>query len=245
MQLGDDGVRPRFLVRDRDSKFSRAFDEVFRAAGIRVIWGAGAGAAGTRPWRALGRRRPPRVPRPIADPRPSTPPAPARRIRRAFQRAAPAPGARQRPPLSDEQPRAELIDLDRLRRRELLGGLIHEYQLAASSPSAAALLQSAPPEPSTRRPSCLRALTARDRVSDGARPDAINHRKPAYAPNRIIGTHTPDARRFSELRGRIRINEPHRPPLNDEQPVAEVIDLDRLRRRDLLGGLIHEYQLAA
>jgi len=24
-----------------------------------------------------------------------------------------------------------------------------------------------------------------------------------------------------------------------------VIDLDRLRRRDLLGGLIHEYQLAA
>jgi hypothetical protein len=24
-----------------------------------------------------------------------------------------------------------------------------------------------------------------------------------------------------------------------------VIDLDRVRRRDLLGGLIHEYQLAA
>ena len=37
-----------------------------------------------------------------------------------------------------------------------------------------------------------------------------------------------------------------RPPLRksprgDEQP----IDLDRVRRRDLLGGLIHEYQLAA
>jgi hypothetical protein len=44
---------------------------------------------------------------------------------------------------------------------------------------------------------------------------------------------------------------PHRalgqrpPPLSDEQPVAEVIDLDRLRRRDLLGGLIHEYELSA
>jgi putative transposase len=37
MQLDDEGVYPRFLVRDRDSKFSRAFDEVFRSVGIRVI----------------------------------------------------------------------------------------------------------------------------------------------------------------------------------------------------------------
>jgi transposase InsO family protein len=41
-----------------------------------------------------------------------------------------------------------------------------------------------------------------------------------------------------------------RPPLRelpprDAQPPADVIELDRLRRRDLLGGLIHEYQLAA
>jgi hypothetical protein len=36
-----------------------------------------------------------------------------------------------------------------------------------------------------------------------------------------------------------------RPPLRDEQPLAAVIDLDRVRRRDLLAGLIHEYQLAA
>jgi hypothetical protein len=35
------------------------------------------------------------------------------------------------------------------------------------------------------------------------------------------------------------------PPRDDEQPVAEVVDLDHVRRRDLLGGLIHEYQLAA
>jgi putative transposase len=37
MQLADDGVEPRFLIRDRDSKFTRDFDEVFRSEGIRVI----------------------------------------------------------------------------------------------------------------------------------------------------------------------------------------------------------------
>ena len=36
-----------------------------------------------------------------------------------------------------------------------------------------------------------------------------------------------------------------RSPLRDEQALADVIELDRLRRRDLLSGLIHEYQLAA
>jgi putative transposase len=37
MQLDDEAVRPRFLIRDRDSKFTPDFDEVFRSEGIRVI----------------------------------------------------------------------------------------------------------------------------------------------------------------------------------------------------------------
>lgn len=37
MRLDDQRVRPRVLVRDRDSKFIRDFDEVFRSEGIRVI----------------------------------------------------------------------------------------------------------------------------------------------------------------------------------------------------------------
>jgi putative transposase len=37
MQLDDQDVRPRILVRDRDSKFTRDFDTVFRSEGIRVI----------------------------------------------------------------------------------------------------------------------------------------------------------------------------------------------------------------
>jgi putative transposase len=39
-----------------------------------------------------------------------------------------------------------------------------------------------------------------------------------------------------------------RPPLGKHAPGAEgahLIDLDRVRRRDLLGGLIREYRLAA
>jgi putative transposase len=37
MEFADEDVPPRFLVRDRDSKFTRDFDEVFRSQGIRVI----------------------------------------------------------------------------------------------------------------------------------------------------------------------------------------------------------------
>ena len=37
MNLDDGGQRCRFLIYDRDSKFSRAFDDVFRTDGMRVI----------------------------------------------------------------------------------------------------------------------------------------------------------------------------------------------------------------
>jgi len=37
MELPEDEQSFRFLVRDRDAKFTRAFDDVFRSQGIRVI----------------------------------------------------------------------------------------------------------------------------------------------------------------------------------------------------------------
>jgi hypothetical protein len=37
MNLDDRGQRPRFLIHDRDAKFSRAFDAIFHSDGMRVI----------------------------------------------------------------------------------------------------------------------------------------------------------------------------------------------------------------
>ena len=50
MTVAEQEQRPRILIRDRDSKFTAAFDEVFHSEGIRVI-----------PRRALGRQRAARV----------------------------------------------------------------------------------------------------------------------------------------------------------------------------------------
>jgi putative transposase len=131
MELEDEGIRPRFLVRDRDSKFTREFDEVFHSEGIRVIKApvrAPTARAHAERWvesvrrecldrlLILGRRHLNHV---------------LVTYVRHFNEHRPHRALAQRPPLSDEQPLADVIDLDRLRRRDLLGGLIHEYQLAA------------------------------------------------------------------------------------------------------------------
>lgn len=37
MDLDDRGQRPRFLIHDRDTKFSRAFDSIFRSDGVEIV----------------------------------------------------------------------------------------------------------------------------------------------------------------------------------------------------------------
>ncbi len=134
MQLDDEQVRPLFLVRDRDSKFTRAFDEVFRSEGIRVIKApvrAPKARAHAERWVGtvrrecldrlliLGRRHLQHI---LAT------------YTAHYNEHRPHRSLAQRPPTStpptDEQPSAEVIDLDRVRRRDVLGSLIHEYQLA-------------------------------------------------------------------------------------------------------------------
>ena len=37
MDLEDAGTRAKFVLHDRDASFTAAFDEVFRAAGVRIF----------------------------------------------------------------------------------------------------------------------------------------------------------------------------------------------------------------
>jgi putative transposase len=127
MQLGDE--QPfRFLVHDRDAKFCHAFDELFGSEGIKVIrtpmQAPNANAYAERWVRTLradcldrilifGRRHLEHV---------------LRIYRRHYNEHRPHRALRLQPP-EGRDPRP-LNATDRLRRRDLLGGLIHEYEAA-------------------------------------------------------------------------------------------------------------------
>ncbi len=127
MQLGDE--QPfRFLIHDRDSKFSHAFDEVFRTDGIKVIrtpvQAPNANAFAERWVRTvrfdcpdriliLGRRHLEHV---------------LRVYRRHYNEHRPHRALRLLPPNGRDPTLPNTTA--RLRRRDLLGGLIHEYEAA-------------------------------------------------------------------------------------------------------------------
>ena len=130
--LSDRAAPPRFLIHDRDAKFSGAFDEVFRGEGIEIvrtpIQAPQANAFAERfvgtvrreclDWILItGRRQLQRVLHTYVDHYNSHRPHRglgliAPQPRPAFRLAAPA-------------------DPPRIRRRDRLGGLIHEYSAAA------------------------------------------------------------------------------------------------------------------
>ncbi len=121
----------RFVIRDRDTKFSGAFDEVFRTEGVRIIKtpvrAPRANAFAERWVRTvrtecvdwmllLGRRHLERVLRAYAAH------YNGRRPHRGLELQTPHP----RP-----DPARWSADGARVQRRDVLGGLIHEYELAA------------------------------------------------------------------------------------------------------------------
>ena len=136
MQLDDEEVRPRFLVRDRDGKFTHEFDEIFRSEGIRVIKApVQAPKARAHAERWVGSVRRECLDRLLI--------VGCRHLQHVlatytwhYNEHRPHRSLRQQPPLSalppvDEHATGDVIDLGRIRRRDLLGGLIHEYQRAA------------------------------------------------------------------------------------------------------------------
>lgn len=134
MSLDDRGQRPRFLIHDRDTKFSRAFDAIFRSEGIEIgrtpIRAPNANAYAER-WvgsvrrecldRLLifGRRQLEQVLRVYV---------------RHFNQQRPHRALELRPPdhrYGVDPPPAATARTAQVRRRDLLGGLLHEYENAA------------------------------------------------------------------------------------------------------------------
>jgi putative transposase len=130
MTLEEQRQRPRFLVRDRDSKFTAGFDEIFRSEGVQVIRApVAAPKAHAERWVGSVRRECLDwlliVSRKHLD-----------RVLRAYvehyNKHRPHRALEQRPPLAKPpQPRSTDAGVLRLRRRDRLGGLLHEYELAA------------------------------------------------------------------------------------------------------------------
>jgi transposase len=137
MHLDDEGIeRPRFVIRDRDSKFTRDFDEVFRSEGIRVIKApVRAPRARAHAERWIGSLRGECLDRLLIVGRRHLESVLATYTLH-YNEHRPHRSLGQRPPLAPTPPveepgGSEVLALDRLRRRDRLGGLIHEYQLAA------------------------------------------------------------------------------------------------------------------
>jgi putative transposase len=122
----------RFLIHDRDRKFTAAFDEVFRSEGIRTIrTPVRAPRANAFIERWVGTVRHECLDRLLVVNR--------RHLERVlpvyirhYNEHRPHRSLDQRPPIQAPPPRSETRDVhDRLRRRDVLGGLIHEYKAAA------------------------------------------------------------------------------------------------------------------
>ncbi|HEY5478905.1 MAG TPA: integrase core domain-containing protein [Gaiellaceae bacterium] len=119
------------MIRDRDSKFTAAFDEVFRTDGIRVIrTPVRAPRANAFIERWIGTARRECLDRILIVNR--------RHLERVFpvyirhyNEHRPHRSLHQRPPIKEPPPGSEtVVALDRIRRRDVLGGLIHEYKAA-------------------------------------------------------------------------------------------------------------------
>jgi putative transposase len=137
MRLDDERVHVRFLICDRDSKFTASFDEVFRVEGIRVIKApvrAPRARAHAERWveslrrecldqlLILGRRHLERVVDVYAQ---------HYNGHRPHRSLDQRPPLAKPPPIDEPAPTNVLPQLDRLRRCDRLGGLLHEYELAA------------------------------------------------------------------------------------------------------------------
>jgi putative transposase len=130
MDLGDRADGVRFLIRDRDAKFTSVFDAVFAAAGVRIIRApVRAPRANAIAERWVGSARRECLDRMLI--------TGERHLRVVLGEYAdhynsllPQRSLRQEPPAGRAHPPVEITDM-RVVCRDRLGGLIHEYAQVA------------------------------------------------------------------------------------------------------------------
>ncbi len=131
MVLAERAHPVKFLIHDRDTKFTSSFDEVFRAESTRTIRTPIRAPRANAVRRALRRHGAWRVSGPDADLLEQVLGVYVahyneHRPHRSLSLISGAPSTMETNPVSIREP-----DLTRLRRTDKLGGLIHEYKLAA------------------------------------------------------------------------------------------------------------------
>jgi putative transposase len=127
--LGDRADRFRFLIRDRDSKFTAAFDAVFTGVDIRIIrTPTRAPRANAIAERFIGTLRRECLDHVLITGRRHLA-AVLSEYAQHFNTHRPHRSLHQRPPAGDTQPRSEAAI--RVLRRDRLGGLLHEYTQVA------------------------------------------------------------------------------------------------------------------
>lgn len=132
MDLGDRAEQLRFLIRDRDAKFTGVFDEVFTSLGVRVIR-----TPVRAPWaNAIAERWVGTVRRECTDRLLIYNEQHLRRVLTAYERhynTHRPHRARDRRPPQPPPPTGTPTDLNhiRLKRRQAVDGLINEYRNVA------------------------------------------------------------------------------------------------------------------
>jgi transposase InsO family protein len=131
MTLSEQKTPVRFLVRDRDSKFTAAFDEVFRSECVEIIRtpiAAPRAKAHAERWVGSVRRE-------CLDWVLILGPRHLERVLRAYashyNEHRPHRALEQRSPIPKPSPISGRQAILSVRRRDRLGGLLHEYELAA------------------------------------------------------------------------------------------------------------------
>ena len=132
MDLGQRAASVKFLIRDRAGQFTESFDAVFTADGIRILASPPQAPRANAVCERMIGTPAPRDLRPAADRQRASPAPGTDRIPGPLQHSPAAPTLGQLPP-AQAHARPSQIDLaeHRVLRRQVLGGLTHEYQIAA------------------------------------------------------------------------------------------------------------------